>query len=123
MNTNFIYKSFLEEFQKIVKEFPDSIAISSEAGEISYSELSYRIIQVSHNLYEAGILEGDIIALWMKKSPEYIVSILAIWKLGAIFLPLDEKTPKARVDWICKDANVTLLITSGLPQRHRDTEI
>lgn len=101
----------MDEFQKIVKEFPNSIAISSDSEKISYLELNLRVTLVSSNLSGRGIKKGDVIALWMKKSSEYIICILAIWKLGAVFLPLDEKTPIARVDWICKDAKVKLLIT------------
>ncbi|MBP7283006.1 MAG: amino acid adenylation domain-containing protein [Leptospiraceae bacterium] len=108
-----LFDSFLEEFQKIVKEFPNSIAISSESEKISYYELDLRVTQISCHFYEAGIREGDVVALWMEKSLEYIVYVLAIWRLGAAFLPLDAKTPKARVDWICRDAKVRLLVTGS----------
>jgi len=109
-NKGFIFKSFVDEFQKVVKEFSNSIAISFESENISYLELSLRVTQVSSNLLESGIKEGSIVALWMKKSPEYIVFILAIWKLGAVFLPIDDMTPEARVDWICRDAKIQFLI-------------
>ncbi|MBK8395601.1 MAG: amino acid adenylation domain-containing protein [Leptospiraceae bacterium] len=119
----FAFDSFLDEFQKIVNEFPDSIAISSESEKISYHELDLRVTQISYHLYEAGIREGDVVALWMEKSPEYIVYVLAIWKLGAAFLPLDEKTPEARVDWICRDAKVKLLVTGdSLPCDNASSE-
>ncbi|MBP9164627.1 MAG: AMP-binding protein, partial [Leptospiraceae bacterium] len=110
MQENFKFESFLDELEKGIIKSPTSIAISSESERISYAELNRRVISISCYLRDSGIKNGDIVILWMEKSPEYIECLLAVWAVGAVFLPLDRKTPIARVEWICKDANAKLII-------------
>ncbi len=113
MENNFEFKSFLDEFYKVVDTFPDSIAIATETEKISYTYLNKRIINISQILSERGITKEDVVILWMEKSPEYIKCLLAIWRIGAVYLPLDAKTPVERVIWIANDANAKAVITDN----------
>jgi len=113
LQENFKFESFLDELEKGIIKSPTSMAISSESKRISYAELSQRVISISYYLRDSGIKNGDIVILWMEKSPEYIECLLAVWAVGAVFLPLDRKTPIARVEWICKDANAKLIIVDN----------
>ena len=107
------FESFLDELEKVILKSPTSMAISSESERISYAELSQRVISISCYLKDSGIKTGDLVILWMDKSPEYIECLLAVWTVGATFLPLDRKTPIARVEWICKDANPKLIVVDS----------
>lgn len=113
MKNDFIFISFLDELEKKIEQYSLSIALASTNNQLTYRELGECIIRVSCYLEKAGIKKGDIIALWMNKSIDYICLILGIWKLGAVFLPLDKRTPNARVGWILKDAGVKMLITDN----------
>ncbi len=110
---NFKFISFLDEFEKIVENFPDSTAISTEREKISYRELNKRVIKISQFLSEKGLTSEDVVILWMEKSPEYIECLLAVWRIGAVYLPLDAKTPIERAHWISKDANAKAVITDN----------
>lgn len=124
MKDNFEFKTFLDEFYKVVDTFPESIAISTETEKISYSELNKRIINISRILSERGITKEDVVILWMEKDPEYIECLLATWRMTAIYLPLDAKTPIERVNWIARDANAKVIITNNeLLLRHRFDEL
>lgn len=107
------FESFLDELEKVILKSPTSMAISSESERISYAELSQRVISISCYLKDSGIKTGDLVILWMDKSPEYIEYLLSVWTVGATFLPLDRKTPIARVEWICKDANAKLIVVDN----------
>lgn len=113
MENEFTFISFLDELEKKIEQYSESIALSSASKQLTYAELNESIIRVSRYLGKIGIQKGDIIALWVNKSIDYICLILGIWKLGAVFLPLDIKTPVARIKWILKDARAKMLITDN----------
>lgn len=63
----------------------------------------------THKLKRNG--DGDwIVAVCMPPSHELIVTLLAIWKAGAAYLPIDVTFPKNRIDHILQDAQPTLII-------------
>lgn len=103
---------FLDKLEETISLYPNSVAISYEGETFTYLELEKQITRISLILIENGIKEGDRILLWMKKSPDYIFCLLAIWKIKAVFLPIDERTPLDRVEWIYQDANAKALLTN-----------
>src|SRR5215213_3248628 len=56
--------------------------------ELSYAELRERSQRLAGALREAGVEPGDRVAVMLPKSPEVLVALVAIWRLGAIEVPL-----------------------------------
>ncbi|HNI91412.1 MAG TPA: AMP-binding protein, partial [Leptospiraceae bacterium] len=106
--------SFLLRLKEVVNQYPENIALSDQNQILSFKKLEMRLINISHKLEEIGVKEGDRIALWMKKSSDYILSLLACLRLGCIFIPIDEKTPLKRVSWILNDAEASWVLTDNL---------
>ena len=52
-----------------------------------------------------GLKKGDRVAILLNRSPEFIISILAILKLGAIFIPIPSNHPSGRMLGIIEDAD------------------
>ena len=55
---------------------------------LSYGELKTQSISMANGLRKRGIKKGDRIATLMGKSKEYVITLLAIWRLGAVHVPL-----------------------------------
>ena len=55
---------------------------------LSYGELKTQSTLLAHGLQKRGIKKGDRIATLMGKSKEYIITLLAIWRIGAVHVPL-----------------------------------
>ena len=59
-----------------------------ETRSLSYSELNRRVNQAANGLRALGLGKGDAIGLYMPMTPEIVIALLAIAKIGGIILPL-----------------------------------
>lgn len=94
-----------------VRSNPAAIAIVSDDRQISYSELDERSGQLANYLLQEGIGKGSLVAVCMARSPELIISITAILKAGAAYVPIDPAYPHQRIAFILSDTRAALLIT------------
>ncbi|MEB3357178.1 MAG: amino acid adenylation domain-containing protein [Synechococcales bacterium] len=96
------------------KATPDVIAVIFEDTALSYQELDHRANQLAHYLLEQGVQPGDRVALCLERSAELVITLLAILKTGATYVPLDPTYPVERLRFILEDAQVALLITANV---------
>jgi amino acid adenylation domain-containing protein len=101
-----------ELFDARVSSAPDSIAIAGEAGDITYAELDASARAWANRLSAAGLGADSIVALALPRSPAIVTAMLAAWRLGAAYLPLDPDYPDARLAWMMDDAAPACLITT-----------
>jgi amino acid adenylation domain-containing protein len=71
----------------------NGIALSDGVRKYTYLELENRVNVLASTLRTNGVARGDIVALVLPRSIEFIEALLAVWKLGAAFLPLGPDTP------------------------------
>ena len=69
--------------------------------------------RVANFLIERGVGKGQRIGIFLKRSPELITSILAVWKTGAAYVPVAVDYPAERIRHILRDAGVTLVLTQS----------
>jgi amino acid adenylation domain-containing protein len=84
----------------------------SQKAYVTYRFLDNQSDSVAYDLIEKGIRAGDIVAIKMSRSIEYIVAILAILKSGAAYLPIDPDYPKERIDFMLYDSKAQLCLQS-----------
>ncbi|MBQ4845082.1 non-ribosomal peptide synthetase [Pseudoalteromonas sp. MMG005] len=107
--------SLSHTFQQQVNTHPDNIAIFTEHTQLSYRELEQRSNQVA-NLINArfehlGQTPAQAhIALYMEPSVDMLIAILAIVKVGAVYIPLSPDHASTRTDFILQDTAPALLI-------------
>lgn len=106
-------KNIITLWEEQVRLTPHKKAIIFEDTNMTYQELDEKSNQLAHFLQKNGAIEGEIIPILLDKSLEMIVSILAILKVGAAFLPIDVYYPKERIDYIIRDSNAKLLLTNS----------
>ena len=90
----------------------------SESGEYvteaaTYKQLNERANQIAHYLRAQNVMPDQLVAICMDKSIALYVSILAVIKAGAGYLPLTADTPVERIQTIFKDAGVKICITAA----------
>ncbi len=101
-----------EMLEKTVKQYPNKIAIECGAIQMSYSNLYEEVEKFSAYLFESyNVQVGDPVVLIGGRSERTVISLLAILKLGAVYVPVDNEYPKSRIDYIIKDSNPVLIIT------------
>ncbi|MCA1559762.1 MAG: condensation domain-containing protein [Actinobacteria bacterium] len=99
-------------FEAQVARTPDNVAVRFNGEALSYAELDHRANELAHLLHERGIGPEDIVALALPRSTEMVVSLLAVLKSGAAYLPIDPDYPTDRIDFMLYDARAALLITT-----------
>jgi o-succinylbenzoate---CoA ligase len=70
---------------------PESVAIIEKDKEITFNDLNSSVNKAAFFLKTKGIKENDIITLLLNNSSEFIITILALWKIGAVPAPLNIK--------------------------------
>ncbi|HJB63292.1 MAG TPA: AMP-binding protein [Candidatus Microbacterium pullistercoris] len=93
------------------RERPDHDAIIFGDTAISYATLEHQAIQLAAYLAERGIGKGDTVALFMQNSPQFIVSFLAIQRLGAVVGPCNPMFKEWELGYQLQDLGATVLIT------------
>lgn len=89
---------------------PEAIAVESAEGTIDYATLDERSDALAAHMRSRGVAEGDRIAICMNRSIELIVSLIAILKTGAAFVPLDPELPSRRLAYMVADTDPALII-------------
>ncbi len=108
-------KSVIELFEEQVKNSPDATAVCFEDKSLTYSELDKLSNSLACYLKENNVKAHDVVALYLDKSLEAIVSIVATLKLGACYMPIDISYPNSRILYMLSDSNAkAFLLTSDL---------
>ena len=105
--------TFPRLFEAQVAHSADDVAISFEGGSLTYGELNARANDLARLLKAAGARRGERVAVCMRRSPSLIMSLLAVQKSGAAYLPLDPDFPPERLMYMLSDSGVRALVTSG----------
>lgn len=98
-------------FEKQVEEHPETAAVTYKNVTLTYGELNTKVNQFARFLQTKGIQKGDIVGVYMNKTEWFIVSILALQKLGAAYAPMHPEYPLERVSYILEDCKSKILIT------------
>ncbi len=106
-------KSVVSLFEEQVKLCPDDVAVSFEDKTLTYKELDRKANSLANYLKKEKVLPGDAVALYLDKSLEAIVAIIATLKVGACYLPIDISYPNDRISYMINDGNARVFLTSS----------
>ncbi len=106
------YNEIIPQIQTHLNKGQD-IALVSNGKELTYAELNEKANILANFLKKSGVSKGDIIGVHLTRSPEYIITLLAILKLGAVFMPISSDQPKERIKFMLNDSNCGLVITEA----------
>ncbi|MCR5837206.1 MAG: non-ribosomal peptide synthetase [Lachnospiraceae bacterium] len=100
-----------ELFNVIAKSNYENVALESDdEGKMTYEELNKLSDNVAANLND---VKNGVIAVYVEKSFNMIISIMGILKSGNAYLPLDITYPQDRIEYMISDANVAKIICSS----------
>jgi amino acid adenylation domain-containing protein len=97
------------------ESFPDKIAVRYGQDALTYRDLERAIAELVAQLTAQGIGRGDRIGLHLERSPKLLVSMLATGAIGATYVPLDPRFPQERLEYMARDAGVSLILTARAP--------
>lgn len=105
-------KTIVELIEEKAKEYPNKEILEKDGKFVTYSELCQKVNALAEYLKIKGIGRQDRVCLITSHSFETIIGILAILKLGATYIPIDENYPIQRVKAIIEDSEAKMIITN-----------
>lgn len=104
--------TLVDAFDRVLGEHADRPAVTYQARTLSYAELDHRARAIAGILESRGVRRGDLVALMLGRSPDQVAAILAILRMGAVYVPLDPLAPLPRLRIILEDASPTMILTA-----------
>ena len=94
---------FNQLFSENIRANPDRIAIWDRGIFISFEELDRKSNSLLDCFYKAGLRHGDYIVYGGSRGLEAVIAMLAIFKLGATYVPIDPNNPEERINFILSE--------------------
>ncbi len=98
-------------FERSCDHHRQRVALVCGAETYTYGELDRRANQLARYLISQGVRPGDRVGILLPRSLQTYVSLLAVLKAGAAFVPMDVGFPAERISFIADDAELAALIT------------
>ena len=97
-------------FEALAAQHPEKEAVVLNDRVMTYGQLNARANQIARMLCDRGVGANHIVGLSLQRSPDMVAAILGILKSGAAYLPLDADYPAARIEYMARDAAVSIII-------------
>ncbi|WP_429941312.1 amino acid adenylation domain-containing protein (plasmid) [Agrobacterium vitis] len=118
------FKSVYQLFTDQAERRPQALAVQCGDQTLRYSDLARRVDQLCHLLIGRGAGNGQTIGIFVARSVDMVVSLLAVMKAGAAYVPLDPVYPANRIAHILEDCKPKLIITTqALEQQLGSTSV
>ncbi len=110
----FKFNNFYELISFQAKKRPNKAALLVDDTKIKYKEVLEAVDKLAAFLVKEGIKENDKVALFLRNSPEFIYSLFAISKIGAIVVPVNTFLKDEELSYILEDSGSVALIASSV---------
>lgn len=105
-------ETFISRFASQVHLTPNVIAVRDSVSQLSYAELDHQSNVLADILVRNGVVANSFVAIMLPRKKEFVVSVLAIMKVGAAYVPLDDKYPYSRIEYILNDASIKVILST-----------
>ncbi|HEX2207627.1 MAG TPA: amino acid adenylation domain-containing protein [Longimicrobium sp.] len=92
---------------------PHAPAVASRGETLTYADLDARSNRLAHHLVRLGVGRGDAVAISMERSASLLVAMLAVWKAGAAYVPIDPAYPEDRRAYMLADSAAAVVLTDA----------
>ncbi|HWN42523.1 MAG TPA: amino acid adenylation domain-containing protein [Thermoanaerobaculia bacterium] len=92
---------------------PDAPAVTCEGETLSYAELDGRANRLAWRLRELGVGPEVPVGIYLERSLDMPVALLAVWKAGGAYVPLDPAYPRERLAYMLEDSGALVVLTEA----------
>ena len=100
-------------FQQQAAFHPDTPALLAGEEIWTYEYLDRLTDRIAAYLYDVGVDRGDRVGLCLTSGPSAVISMLAVLKLGAAYIPIDSDYPSGHIDFMLEDAGIFFFIADS----------
>jgi len=105
-------QTVLELITEQARAAHEALAIRFGNASLSYGQLMERVEHIASALHQHGVKHGDRVGILMQRSLDLIPAMIAVWRIGALYVPVDIGFPKKRISYMLTDANINLVIVN-----------
>jgi len=106
-----VEQSIPERFEKIVRLYPDRVAVKAGNDTVTYAEINAMANRIAHRLFERLGPRPQLVTILLEKNVCQLAAVLAVIKSGKFFLILDPTFPKARIATMLADSRAKWVVT------------
>ena len=100
-----------ELFEERVEAHPDAIAAICGTGQLTYRELNARANRLARALLARGLGGEGVVAVVVERNLDWLVAVLAVFKAGGVYLPIEPHFPADRIARMLSRAGCRLVLT------------
>ena len=100
-----------EHFEKTVETYPEKDALIFRERRITWRELKLLVDRLTLALIDLGIRRGDMIVLLFPNRPEFIITLLAAARLGAVSVPISERLRRKEIEYILRQTEAKIAVS------------
>ncbi len=103
---------FPQLFEAQVARTPEAIAVIFDSQQLTYQQLNARANQWAWHLVEQGVCDNTVVALLCERNLDFLTAILAIFKAGGAYLPLNSNHPVERLRQVLEQSQATKVLVA-----------
>ncbi|MCX4160100.1 MULTISPECIES: non-ribosomal peptide synthetase [Paraburkholderia] len=109
----YTFKPMHARFEEQAARAPQRIAVRQGETSVDYAALANWVVSLDARLRDSGVAREERVAVCMRRAPAMLASMLAVWRSGAVYVPLDPAFPLDRLQHMLVDAGVTRVLTDA----------
>jgi amino acid adenylation domain-containing protein len=106
-------------FEQQAERTPDNIALEADNLRLTYNELNTRANRLAHHLRSLGVQPGEVVGIYLRRTPEMVIALLGVLKAGAAYVPLDPSHPEQRLAFIVEETRAKVVLS--VEKLHRES--
>lgn len=104
----------MHRFEKLFPSIAQRVAVKDgDHTSVTYGEISRQIDVIASELLHKGVEPASRVAIFQHPTVHWVASVVAILKIGAVYVPLDAGTPAARLSLIVSDCQPAAILVHG----------
>jgi len=108
------YRNLYDFLRVQAKRYKKKVALFVENEKITYAEVEERVERLAGFFSQKGVKEGAHVALFLRNSPEFIYTVFALSKIGAIVVPINTFLKEEELSYILEDSESSVLVASSV---------
>lgn len=104
-------------FHAMVLEQPDAIAVCTMDESLTYLQVNRHSSVLARRIAALGYEPGSFVGVCFEKSIWTVVAIMAVFKAGCVYVPIDPEHPQKRIHEVVRTVNITVCLTSNYSLR------